>query len=188
LGLSIYEKECLAILFAVDHWRSYLQHGEFIIKTNQQSIIHLDDQGLSTRWQQKALTKLLGLKYKIIYHQGTNNRVADALSRRPGLELDAPHLQLNLVAISTMVPSWLQQVVHGYEQDPSAQKLLQVLATRTDRGQYTLTNGVIKYKGRISLGSNIVLQQTVMTTLHNSALGGHSGFPVTYRRLKATFT
>jgi hypothetical protein len=91
------------------------------------------------------------------------------------------------VATSTVVPSWLQQVVQGYEQDPSAQKLLQVLATGTDRGHYTLTNGVIRYKGRIWLGTNSVLQQTVMTTLHDSALGGHSGFPITYRHLKATF-
>lgn len=35
LGLCTYEKECLAILFAVDHWRSYLQHAEFLIKTDQ---------------------------------------------------------------------------------------------------------------------------------------------------------
>jgi hypothetical protein len=133
------------------------------------------------------LTKLLGLQYKIIYHQGTNNRVADALSRRPGLERDAPHLQLNLVATSTVVPSLLHQVVQGYEQDPSAQKLLQILATGTDQGRYTLTNGVIRYKGRIWLGTNPVLQQTVMTALHDSALGGHSVFPVTYRRLKAIF-
>lgn len=33
-GLSTYEKECLAILLAVDYWRPYLQHSEFIIKTD----------------------------------------------------------------------------------------------------------------------------------------------------------
>jgi hypothetical protein len=37
-GLSTYEKECLAILLAVDHWRSYLQCGEFIIRTDQRSL------------------------------------------------------------------------------------------------------------------------------------------------------
>jgi hypothetical protein len=30
-GRSTYEKECLAILMAVDKWHSYLQHREFII-------------------------------------------------------------------------------------------------------------------------------------------------------------
>jgi len=31
--LSTYEKECLAILLAVEHWRPYIQHGEFVLKT-----------------------------------------------------------------------------------------------------------------------------------------------------------
>lgn len=35
--LSTYEKECLAILLAVEHWRSYLQQGEFVILTDQKS-------------------------------------------------------------------------------------------------------------------------------------------------------
>lgn len=43
-GLSTYEKECLAILLVVDHWRSYLQFGEFVIRTDQRSLTHLDDQ------------------------------------------------------------------------------------------------------------------------------------------------
>jgi hypothetical protein len=33
-ALSTYEKECLAILLAIDKWRSYLQHQEFIIRTD----------------------------------------------------------------------------------------------------------------------------------------------------------
>jgi hypothetical protein len=38
MGLSTYEKECLAILFAVEQWHPYLQQGEFVIKTDQQSV------------------------------------------------------------------------------------------------------------------------------------------------------
>nr|ABA96448.2 retrotransposon protein, putative, unclassified, expressed [Oryza sativa Japonica Group]BAG99806.1 unnamed protein product [Oryza sativa Japonica Group] len=30
IGLSTYEKECMAILLAIDHWRSYLQHEQAI--------------------------------------------------------------------------------------------------------------------------------------------------------------
>jgi hypothetical protein len=80
LGLSTYEKKCLAILMAVDHWRSYLQHSPFLIKTDQRSLESLTDQRLTTPWQLKAYTKLLGLDYKIIYKKGIENSAVDALS------------------------------------------------------------------------------------------------------------
>jgi hypothetical protein len=78
--MSTYEKEYLAILIAVEQWRPYLLHNEFVIFTDQKSLIHLNDQWLHTPWQQKVFTKLLGLQYKVVYKQGTQNRVADALS------------------------------------------------------------------------------------------------------------
>lgn len=48
VGLSSYEKECLAILLAIDKWRPYLQHNEFVIRTDQRSLAHLDDKRLTT--------------------------------------------------------------------------------------------------------------------------------------------
>jgi hypothetical protein len=47
-GLSTYEKECLAILMAVEQWRPYLQHQEFIIRIDQKSLVHLEEQRLTT--------------------------------------------------------------------------------------------------------------------------------------------
>jgi hypothetical protein len=46
--LSIYEKEFLAILMAVDKWRQYLLRGPFTIKIDHKSLCHLDDQSLSS--------------------------------------------------------------------------------------------------------------------------------------------
>jgi hypothetical protein len=66
-GLCTYEKEYLALVLAVDQSRPYLQQAEFIIYTDQKSLIHLNEQRLNTPWQQKLFTKLLGLQYKIIY-------------------------------------------------------------------------------------------------------------------------
>jgi len=37
-----------------------LLHGEFYIHTDQQSLIHLNEQRLHTPWQERVFTKLLG--------------------------------------------------------------------------------------------------------------------------------
>lgn len=80
-GLFIYEKEYLAILIAVEQWQSFLQLAEFTIYSDQKSFTHLNDQRLNTVWQQKVFTKLLGLRYRIVYKKGEENTVADVLSR-----------------------------------------------------------------------------------------------------------
>jgi hypothetical protein len=43
-GLSTYEKEYMAIITAVDQWRTYLQQADFIIYTDQRSLVHLNEQ------------------------------------------------------------------------------------------------------------------------------------------------
>ena len=108
-ALSTYEKEGLAMLLAVEHWRSYLQHYEFIIHRDQRSLVHLEDQRLATPWQQKVMAKLLGLRYRIVYKKGEDNKAVDALSRRPG------PLQGDLATIIVAVPAWLETVQQGYE-------------------------------------------------------------------------
>jgi transposase InsO family protein len=188
LGLSTYEKECLAILFAVEHWRAYLQHDEFVIRTDQQSLTHMDDQRLTTPWQQKALTKLMGLNFKLIYKKGVENQVADALSRRPNLKCDDTTVQLNVLASSAIVPSWLIDVTRGYETNEQTKKLLTALSTGHSVEHFTLVAGIIKHKDRVWLGHDPELQSKVIAALHDSAIGGHSGFPVTYRRIKSVFS
>lgn len=121
-GLSTYEKESLAIMLAVEHWRSYLQHDEFLIKTDHRSLSFLTDQRLTTSWQQKALTKLLGLRYRICYRQGLYNKAADALSRYP-----VPG-QEELSALSVCVSEWISEVVAGYANDADALSKVQVLS------------------------------------------------------------
>jgi transposase InsO family protein len=180
-GLSTYEKECMAILAAVDHWRSYLQLGEFVIRTDQRSLVHLEEQRLTTVWQHKAFTKLMGLQYRICYKRGEENRAADALSRRVHPD-DA-----TVLAISECRPAWLEDILTGYANDPQAQRLLAELAVQPEQCPFSLTQGLIRYKGRIWVGGNHPLQHRITTALHDSPVGGHSGFPVTLARIKRHF-
>lgn len=80
-ALSVYEREFLAVLMAIQKWRNYLSGHKFIIRTDQQALKHLLDQRSISPVQQKWITKLLGLDYVIHYRKGTENRSADALSR-----------------------------------------------------------------------------------------------------------
>lgn len=179
-GLSTYEKEYLAILIAIDQWRHYLQHNEFFIHIDQKSLIHLNEQRLHTHWQQKVFTKLLGLQYKVIYKKGTENTVADALSRCP-----TDH---QLYLVTAVQPQWLADIQQGYDSDRKAKELLAQLAlSPLSLPHYSLENGIIRYKGKIWLGNNSTLQSQVFSALHSSALGGHSSAPTTLHRLSSMF-
>jgi hypothetical protein len=80
LGKSIYEKEMLAILNAIDLWCPYLLGQHFQIKTYHQSLKYFLEQCISSPEQQKWVTKLFGYDYDIIYNKGKDNVVVDALS------------------------------------------------------------------------------------------------------------
>lgn len=179
-GLSTYEKEYLAIIMAVEQWRPYLQHKEFTILTDQKSLIHLEQHRLTTPWQQKAFTKLLGLQYCIKYKKGSDNGAADALSR-------AQHAE-QLSAISVCQPAWLQDILSSYNSNPQAQRILERLAIRPDPKQrFTVVQGIIRFRNRIWLGGSTALQQQIVSAFHDSPMGGHSGFPATYSRVRKLF-
>ncbi|GKA93365.1 reverse transcriptase, partial [Tanacetum coccineum] len=114
-SLSTYEKEFLAVLLAVDKWRGYLMDKHFKIKTNHFSLKYLLDQRLTTPFQAKWLPKLLGFDFEISYKKGSENIVADALSRVEG------STELNSLILSTITSDLLQKVKDNYVQDSGIQ-------------------------------------------------------------------
>lgn len=161
----------MALLAVVNKWRHYLQRGHFIIKTDQQvSNICLS-----------GLTKLLSLYYEVQYKRGTDNRVADALSRRQEEEGST-------YALTSSEPTWMQQVVLSYEHNPfSSQLLTELIVDPMRKPNYTLVHGVIRYKQKIFMGRATNLRSQVFEVLHLSPLGGHSRQLGTYRRIHSIF-
>lgn len=136
---------------------------------------------MTTPWQQKALTKLLGLNYKIVYNKGSENRGADDLSR-------AHHQNPSeLAPLSMAQPVWLAKIQNSYLQEEMASKLMQELVLRSPVGHFKLLNGLIYYKDRIWVGNSSLLENKILTALHSSAIGGHSCYEVTYKRIKKLF-
>lgn len=178
--LSIYEKEFMAIMMAVDRWRPYLLRGPFVIKTDHKFLCHLDTHVLDSEMQKKAMTKLIGLQYHFQYKKGVDNKSADALSRVGQF--------FACSSVSLVQPPWIQEIVNSYAVDMQAQKLLQELAVISPNDQgYELVGGLIKHKGRVWIGENSALQTKIIAAFHCSAIGGHSGVQATFQRIHKLF-
>jgi hypothetical protein len=104
--------------------------------------------------------------------------VVDALSRHIYDDTE------ELLAASQCKANWLEDVEKVYQMDPVVVAKLEQLATKTHQGNYTFTQGIIRYKGRLWIGNNVNLQQDILHALHSSLVGGHFGVHATYHRVK----
>ncbi|KAH9657900.1 hypothetical protein KPL70_023267 [Citrus sinensis] len=111
LAMSTYDKEMLAIVFAMQKWRPYLMGQHFKIITDHRSLKNFHDQHISSPEQQMWLSKRLGFDYEIIYRKGSENSVADALSHR----FEDSHFH----TISSPIFSHLTEIKQEYEADPA---------------------------------------------------------------------
>lgn len=93
-----------------------------------------------------------------------------------------------LQAILVSQPRWLEVVIESYHEDANTQQLRQKL-TLQPPGLYnfTLVDGVIRFKGKFWLGNHQEAKQVVLLSLHSSGVGGHSGIHATYKRVKNLF-
>ncbi|XP_027118691.1 uncharacterized protein [Coffea arabica] len=154
LGLSIYDKELLAVAMAVTKWKHYLLEYHFIIRTDYQSLRFLLEQRLNTPLQHKCLTKLLGLDYEIQYKKGAESKAADALSRKGFQEEDTA----GKACVSE-----------------DSEKIAQLLIDPTSVADYEYADGILRFKGKIYVGDHGNLRTQIIQHLHSSAVGGHSG-------------
>ena len=89
------EQEMLAIICALKEWRHYLHGTKFKIITDHDSLKYIDTQKNQLSSRQARWAEFMSqFDYDIIYRQGKDNIVADALSRRPDHK-HTKHIQNN---------------------------------------------------------------------------------------------
>ncbi|KAJ0704368.1 putative nucleotidyltransferase, Ribonuclease H [Helianthus annuus] len=179
-ALSVYEKELLAIIYAVKYWHHYLSVNHFVIKTDQKSLKYLLEQKLTTPLQHAWLSKLMGYDYEIVYKKGVENQVADALSRVSGPALFT-------MSLSTLDRSLWDRIKKSWQEDMAVNDRLGKLI----RGE-TVTgykwNGEVLFKGnRVVVGNDEQLQKDIINLCHASSMGGHSGVHATTQRIRGMF-
>jgi hypothetical protein len=176
---SAYEKELMAVVLAIQHWRPYLLGRRFTVSTDQKSLKQLLQQRIVTAEQQNWAAKLLGFDFDIVYKQGRLNRGADALSR--------VHEGSDLCAMTSSI-QWKDADVlkEEFSQDPHLQKIVNDLQQdKQSRSGFEFKLGVLLYEGRLVISNKSVLIPTLLKEFHETSQGRHSSFYRTYRRIAA---
>ena len=79
---SIMEKECLAVLWAVNKFLVYLYGVEFVLQPDHQSLAYLNKAKFNNQRVMRWALSLQPYKYKVQSTKGENNLGADFLSRQ----------------------------------------------------------------------------------------------------------
>ncbi|KAL5550235.1 hypothetical protein UlMin_000411 [Ulmus minor] len=82
---TTYEQELYAIVRACQHWEHYLVQKEFILHSDHRTLQFLHSQKSINRMHARWIMFLQRFSYVFKHKPGSNNQVADALSRRPSL-------------------------------------------------------------------------------------------------------
>lgn len=181
LALSVYDKEMLAVVSAVQHWRPYLLGHHFVILTDHRTLEYFLSQRITTPAQQKWLLKLVGYDYSISYRAGKNNTVLDALSRQGEL--------LVTTGISTPLLSFVQEVQNDCLADQEAVKVTQLLENgKCQNKKFTLVNHQLYYRNRVFVPASGNWRAKIVSEFHGGHEGGHSGYLRTYKRVSRNFS
>jgi hypothetical protein len=115
----------------------------------------MGEQRLVQGIQHKLLVKLMWYNYTIEYKKGKENKAANALSRRPQLD--------SISALLIAIPLWVNDVQASYTDDSKCKELEEQLHIKPDSTlNFSMTNGLIIYKGRLYIGSNTDLRHNLI--------------------------
>ena len=144
---SVYERELMAVVRAVQKWRHYLMGCRFIVCTDQRSLNFLLVQRMVTLDHQKWLCKLFGYDFDIEYKTGVANRMANTLSRIPS--------HPTLLSISVPRVLQLENLPREIALDPTLAPIQRALS----QGQPT-TPGYSLIQGRLFYINKLVIPAT----------------------------
>ncbi|KAL0533369.1 hypothetical protein IC582_030188 [Cucumis melo] len=136
----VYERELIAVVFAVQRWQPYLLGRKFTVKTDQRSLKFLLEQRVTQPQYQRWIAKLLGYSFEVVYQPGLENKAVDALTRIP------PTVQLNQITTPTLID--VEIIKEEIRKVPTLQEIIRLIEEQgMEIPHYTLQQGVLKFKG-----------------------------------------
>lgn len=175
---SATEKECLAVLWAIEKLRPYLEAIPFTVITDHHSLQWLhnlkDPTGRLARWA----IRLQQFDYNIIHRKGKDHIVPDVLSRTVPV--------VNSVNIESKPPpvytdKWYNNLYQSVSRHPQNFANFKIHDNKLYR--YSLSNNPLLDEQNWKLVVPKELRKDIMHTAHAGSLAGHTGTAKTFYRV-----
>ena len=186
---STHEKECLAVVWGCEKYRTYLEHKEFCLQTDNQALAwllrHAKELGRIGRW----VLRLAPFKFQVSHVSGKSNVVADCLTRQyEDLPSDATFTGLVLQHL----PEAFRSVREYQKEDPFCKDIYaKVVRNDSVAKQFKLLNGALVYHPSRASAKRYVLPEAlrpmVLEYFHGSTLSAHLGVNKTLSRIAKVF-
>ena len=195
---SISERECLAVIYSIQQFRSFLWGKNFTIESDHSALCWLrsikDPAGRLARWS----VKLQDYDYNIVHKKGSTLNDADALSRYPcqeGLKAEEEEaIEIPTYLISEVKMHELQdkdpnivEIRKAIEDPNFGNSLLQRRAKN-----FKIVNNILYKKSAVTHEEDKIvvpeeLKFEILYSSHSEPLAGHLGFAKTFDKIKSRY-
>ena len=165
LKYSTYDKELYAVVQALRYWRHYLLPHEFVLFSDHEALRFLSSQKKLNPRHAKWVEYIQAYTFVLRHRAGTENKVADALSRRA----------LLLNSISTEVVGF-ERLTDEYDNCPDFSEVYQALklGPSSDHSEYTLLDDYLFKENKLCVPKTSLRDFLIWET-HAGGLAGHFG-------------
>ncbi|GAU10392.1 hypothetical protein TSUD_417700, partial [Trifolium subterraneum] len=195
-----HDLELAAIIFALKIWRHHLYGVQFALYSDHKSLRYLFDQKELNMRQRRWMEYLKDFDFKLNYHPGKANVVADALSRKAlyaseilmyqcGLYEKFRDMNLNVTYRKDGVKLNRIEVTCDLRSTiGSAQEKDLDLQRRIGKPEFTVADdGVIQFGNRICVPNDAELKRLILEEAHKSGFSIHPGSTKMYHDLKKNY-
>lgn len=181
---STTERECLAVLWAIEKLRPYLEGVPFTVVTDHHSLVWLqnlkDPTGRLARWS----VRLQQYDFKIVHRAGKDHVVPDTLSRNIPEE---GVFNLAVVDSAGLRDNWYKSMVRKVSKDPIKYSQWRII----DGKLYKYIRSLFSSLGEDTDNWKQVVpkdnRRDILSQMHDPPLAGHTGVLKTYKRISEKY-